>query len=136
MTFGSLFKNEVIRYRSIFMHVLCINVMCDMAKWAEDRSLPFVVTETVTSLEEDQILNRVSSSHREGRAFDASTRGWPEEKILQFMAHFSEKYKGIAAVAGKSGSPTLIVRHDTGHGDHFHVQINASFKIQNIKLEA
>jgi hypothetical protein len=99
--------------------------------YASVRGLPVSITETVTTPEEDQKLKRVSKSHAEGRAFDLSTRGWDEQDIALFMKNFNQKYAAVAAIGG-SGKPTLIVRHDTGHGDHFHFQINAKYALHDI----
>lgn len=106
--------------------------------WAWANGLPLVITETFTTIDEDQKLNRVSPSHREGRAFDAIPNNhdrsalWPKEKIAEFIAVFSKKYSAIAALGLKDGKPQLVVFHDTGTGLHFHVQINKKFAVADV----
>lgn len=128
-SFGKLFKSETIKYRLFSLNPITVMLLCEMATWASDNGMPFLVTETFTTYEEDKRLSRVSPSHREGRAFDVSTRDWTEEKIKKFMDYFGTKYAKIAALAGNPVKPQLIVRHDTGAGDHFHVQINKVFAV-------
>jgi len=122
------FKTSEIKDRSLFIHPLAMMIMAEMIHWAHVRGIPVSITETLTTEEEDSKLKRVSTSHREGRAFDISTRGWTEDQIKLFMEDFSKKYASLAAI-GSSGNPALIVRHDTGRGDHFHVQINRKWAL-------
>ncbi len=133
MTFASLinpyveFKNEIDKTRSFYLSGQCIEIMNDMAEWAQDRKLPFVVTATVSTSEEDGCLSRVSSTHRTGRAFDLSIHGWLELPIQEFVKEFSAKYLHVAALGGKTGEPELVVRHNNGNGDHLHIQIARVF---------
>ena len=124
----SAFKTELIKNRSLFLHPITLMILCDMVLWASSRGIPVSITETFTSKEEDQALNRVSSSHAEGRAFDLSTRGWTEDQIKVFINDFDKKYGTYGAI-GQSGLPALIVRHDTGRGDHFHVQVSRKYSV-------
>ena len=110
------------------MHPLVLMLMGEMTAWAWSQRLPVVITETFTTLDEDLALKRVSSTHREGRAFDMSTKGWSQNSIDQFIELFSKKYQGVAAQTS-DGKPLLILHHDSGHGDHFHVQLNRAYSI-------
>lgn len=127
----SAFKTPLVRERSLSLHPIAWMILAEAVVWASARSLPVSITETVTTYEEDARLNRISVSHSEGRAFDMSTRGWDEESIALFMKNFETKYGAVAAI-GRSGKPSLIVRHDTGSGDHFHVQINSKYALHDI----
>ena len=123
------FKTDKIKDRCRYLHGELILILNDMAMWCEEDGLPFVITDSVSTLEEDKKLNRVSTTHRTRRAVDISTRKWPNQLILEFQEYFSEKYKYKAAVSNKTKRPELIIRHDSGHGDHFHVQISARFAL-------
>lgn len=124
----SSFKTKTIRDRALFLHPLTLMILCDAVYWARVRGLPANIAETVTTPSEDKALNRVSDSHAQGRAFDLSTRGWDEDSIAKFIEEFNRRYGSLAAIGG-SGNPALIVRHDTGHGDHFHFQINRKYAV-------
>lgn len=86
-----------------------------------------MITETVTTKEEDDALDRVGTGHREGRAFDIRSSDWKAQDVRKFMDYFNLKYGKLGAVAKKSGVPTLIVHHNAGTGMHLHVQLNREF---------
>jgi hypothetical protein len=111
------------------MHPLCIMLMGEMAHWSISNGMPFVITETFTTAEEDLKLNRISATHREARAFDISTREWTDDKIKDFQDFFNTKYESIAAVSSTTGGPTLVIYHNAGTGNHFHVQISKNYAI-------
>ena len=135
MTLASLihtyvkFKDKEAGDRAFFLSAQCIEIMNDMAAWCEDRQLPFVVTATVSTPDEDHCLNRVSSTHREGRAFDISIHGWLEVAISEFIRTFSDQFLHVAALGGATNKPELIVRHNNGNGDHMHVQVAKVFGV-------
>lgn len=87
-----------------------------------------MLTDSLTTLEEDQALSRQSSTHREGRAFDVSTRGWVKENIDEAIRVFSFKYRHIAAI-GADGEPKLIYFHDAGSGPHLHFQLHRKYAL-------
>ncbi len=124
-----MFKTTRVRDRAPLLHEAAIEIMYDMSTWAEKHGLPFVVTETVSTLNEDQALKRVSATHREARAFDVSVKGWSDDESAIFVAEFNACYAHKAAVSPSSGKPQLVVRHSNGHGDHFHVQLSRVFAI-------
>ena len=100
--------------------------MFDMYSYFRKRDLEVVVTETVTTLEEDIAVGRVSSTHRTGRAFDLRNRSWSLMEIKKFETHFNKKYWKRAA-RNKEGIGRLVVSIPHGTGPHFHVQINSEF---------
>lgn len=95
----------------------------EMGQYCSDRGQTFVITDILSEASEDAILKRVSTSHKEGRAFDIRTSEWPEEFRKEFISHFSKKFKSWAALSKETLIPTLIVYHDNGNGIHCHVQI-------------
>lgn len=108
---------------------LCVEaflVLCDVILWAKSKQLRISITDAVTTLEEDEKLKRVSSTHREGRAFDLSTRGWSKDLIDECVRVFGFKYRNIAAL-GQDGSPRLVYFHNAGTGDHLHFQVAKRF---------
>ena len=108
---------------------LCVEammVLCDFILWARAKQLPLVISDAVSSQEEDQKLARVSSTHREGRAFDISTRGWAKDSIDEAVRVFGFRYRHFAAL-GQDGSPRLVYFHNAGTGDHLHFQVAKKF---------
>lgn len=103
-------------------------VMCDVIAWALDKQIPVKITDSITSPKEDESLNRVSSTHRECRAFDVSARGWTKDQIDECVRVFSMKYRYLAAL-GSDGSPRLVYVHDAGTGNHLHFQIHRRYAL-------
>lgn len=130
-----IFKHKKDHTRFLYLHPAILVILFDAQNWALENNLPFLVTETVTTKSEDDKLSRVSSSHRQGRAFDLSTRGWSTEDINKFRTHFSRKYADYAALSRSSGQPNLVIYHDSGWGSHFHLQIHSRFAL-DINLTA
>jgi hypothetical protein len=112
------------------LHPLLMIVLTDMYSWCYERELPFVITDTISTLEEDKELGRVSSSHRTARAADLRVKDWDIFTANQFKKEFNNKYKDIAAIAGKDYKPMLVVLHDSGAGYHAHIQIHSSYSIE------
>jgi hypothetical protein len=98
-----------------------------MNLWAWGNDLPFVITETITTLEDDQKLKRISNSHRTKRAADVSVIGWNKESIEKFILFFNEEHKDIASISASDLKPRMVVYHDSGHGSHFHIALHSKY---------
>jgi hypothetical protein len=128
---STYFKNETIRDRFFALHPVCGMILMDLLVWLWSRRVYGVCTETVSTMLEDEALKRVSSSHREGRAFDISTRGWPDGLALEAIEYLVSKHGHLGAISRGSGKPTLVVHHDAGTGPHLHVQINKQYAVRS-----
>lgn len=104
----------------------------EMAQWLyENFSTYFYITETATTKEQDNALQRVSSTHRDGRAFDvriidpiSGKRVLTEDTIAKFCSHFRKLHPQLGAVsATASRQRELIVYKPHGSGPHLHIQI-------------
>lgn len=98
-------------------------IVMDIASFFNANGHDFVVTDVLSEALEDKRLRRVSRSHQEGRAVDVRTRGIPEEFLKTVEEKFEKIYKNEAAISMKTKKPDLIVRHNSGNGDHFHIQV-------------
>lgn len=128
-----IFKHKKDIERVLYLHPIALIILFDMHSYCLKRSLPFVVTATVTTQEEDEQLNRQSSTHREGRAFDLSIQGWTTDEIDDFMLHFQKKYDEFAAKK-INGEKVLIPPINHGTAPHFHVQISRAITSKNVDL--
>lgn len=126
-----VFKTDQARDRAMWLHETAAALMYHMAEWCLLKGWPFVVTDTVTTEEEDRQLNRISDTHRTARAFDVSVRDWTESMIQEFSEHFELEWGRMGAISAHDHEPHLIVHHDAGEGDHMHVQLSRVFAIQN-----
>lgn len=121
------FKHKKDHTRFLYMHPLILSIVFDMAHWCELKNLPFVITSTVSTENEDEKLKRKSKTHVSGRAFDMSLRGWNDKDVNLFRTEYNNRYQHIASISKYTGQPTLIVRHNSGHGDHLHIQIHSKY---------
>ena len=115
-----------VKDRLEWLSVEAFMVRCDVILWARGKQLPVVISDAVSSLDEDEALKRTSSTHREGRAFDLSTRGWSKDHIDECVRVFGFKYRHLAAIGG-DGNPRLVYFHNAGTGDHLHFQVAKRF---------
>jgi len=111
------------------MNALIAIVMFQMALWCNVRSIPFVVTSTISTEEIDTILGRISTSHRDRRAFDLRSKVFTREQKAEFMRVFNEKFKDIASISLSDFQPRLVVLHGEDEEEHFHVAIHSQFAI-------
>lgn len=131
------FKTLEIEMRTRYLCETALEVLNCMAEYCKDRALPLTITDSVSTSEEDHELARVSDEHRTGRAFDISLRGWLEVAVLDFTNYFEKKFLCVAAIGKVSNEPRLIFRHNSGHGDHIHVQVARLFGVNNpLKISA
>lgn len=98
-------------------------VIFDLSGFFEAHGHKLVITDLLEENGEGERLNRVSTSHKEGRACDLRVYNLPKAFINKVIELYNEKYKEISAISSTSGKPTLIVYHDNGNGIHFHIQI-------------
>lgn len=123
-----IFKTKDDFERFLSLHPVALAVLFDMRLYCFERDLRFQVTSTISTPEEDSLLQRESSTHREARAFDLSVREWSTYQIFLFIEHFNSKYKAYAAISASSGLPVLVLHHD-GTAKHLHVQISKRYAI-------
>lgn len=106
-----------------------IRIMADLIHYSESElGISPVFTETKTTAEIDKALGRVSKSHQTGRAFDLRTWNYSDEQLKKIYDYLMTNYGHLGAWT-KLGNRQLVVHHDSGYGDHFHVQIDRSFEV-------
>lgn len=98
----------------------------DVILYCLDHRIEPCITDTVSSEYEDLQLKRTSSTHREGRAFDLSTKGWSQSQIDIAIGYFEIRFQSIGAL-GSDGRPRPVVYHDAGTGFHLHFQLHRRF---------
>lgn len=122
------FKSSKAFNRCLYLHPITLLILWDMWFYCFKNNLKFCITETATTLEEDNEVNRISSTHRTGRAFDLRNSSWDLSEIKSFENFFNEKYRHFGAI-DPHGIRHLIVSKLHGTGPHFHVQIDKIFSL-------
>lgn len=85
--------------------------------FCEQTGLPLILTNVLNKYPES-----ISETHPDGRAFDVSLKGWPEDLIKKCIIFLEDKCMHFAPISLRTGKPRLILRHDIGLGDHLHIQ--------------
>ena len=107
--------------------------MAQMAFYASNQGLPFVITDTVSTPEQDKKLGRQTLTHQEGRAFDLSARGWSQADVKNVTERLTKMFGEYAAISSETLKPELVVYHKTKTGAyHFHVQIHKRYARKQI----
>lgn len=123
------FKHEKDKELFYTLHPLLIMVIADMNLYCVNNDMPFVITETITTLEQDAKLKRISSSHRTKRASDISVKGWSKDNIKNFVDHFNNKYEDIASISASDLVRRLVVCHNSGYGNHCHIALHSKYSL-------
>lgn len=113
-------QKDIVLEDMLGLHPNLFILISAFLNFAADHNLPT----KITSIKSDRgLVNSVSSSHQTGRAIDFSSSGWSLEKINEIVKIINLENKDIAAISFKSGKPTAIIWHNSGYGNHFHLQV-------------
>jgi hypothetical protein len=123
------FKNEKVKSGWSQLKEKLKVAIIEMDEWVQSQyKKDIVLVETISTLEDDLILCRVSSSHRECRAVDIRIKDWPQTMIDAFIKHFTYLDEKIGAVSSEDKIRRFIVYKPHGTGPHFHLQIGRDIK--------
>lgn len=130
---GLKFKTPTVERRFNLMHPRARLLAWEMGTYAWRMwGWEIVLTTTVSSVEEDTELERVSDTHRTGRAFDIRTEHVDPERVRKLGQVFRLKYPSLGAV-DKANRNNLIVDKPHGSGPHLHVQIVRVYAVKITK---
>ena len=80
--------------------------------------IQWVITSLIRTPEENEALGgRKNSSHLDGRAADNRSRNFTVEQITQLENYVKDTW----------GPMVHFVHHDSGHGQHIHININRPY---------
>lgn len=100
-----------------YIHPNLLIVLGHFCAFAIKKGLPV----WISSMFSDPVKNRQSKTHEQGRAVDISPRGWTTEEIDAVIKYVEEVAGHLGAI--KDGVRRAIYFHDSGTGDHFHLQV-------------
>lgn len=114
---------------NIQKHILFISpklgeILLELHHFLQDNGCDMYVTSLIRP-KNDGISS--SSTHQTGRAADISVRNIPEAVIIDMIQLFNHKHRNIAAFSKSKQMPILILRHDSGQGDHLHIQLHPRY---------
>lgn len=102
------------------MHPALWILLTNAVLYCAEYNLPFRVTSIISDREG---LKVTSSTHEEGRAIDISVKGWTDTHIHRFVYLFNRDYHEIAAISSSDLKPRAAVYHNSGYGNHIHLQV-------------
>ncbi len=125
-----LFKHDEDKEMFTLLHPALIMIFADMAFYAQSKhGIDLVVTETITTPEQDAILKRKSSAHQKGIAIDIHTKKLcplAVQDIIKFIN--SKKEYSKFHYLSNSGIKRLAYYH-IGNAEHIHLALHSSFGI-------
>lgn len=121
-----IFKHKKDHSRFMYMHPIILMIMFDAQNWAIEQGLPYIVTSTVSTIAEDEALSRTSASHRDGRSFDLSIRGWDLIDQIRVISYINTRYKKYHYLS-LAGVSRIAYLHDNSNGEHIHFAIHSKF---------
>jgi len=86
--------------------------------WCFNNNLPCRVTSVI-----DDVPQRVTKTHSQGRAIDVSTRGFGPKNISDLISFLEEKVGHFGAYSKSDGKQRVAIYHDVGMGPHIHIQV-------------
>lgn len=118
------FKSELARNRWHLVHRQVRDAVYDISEFIYKRyGIDIFVTETYTTILEDENIGRKEACHREGRAVDIRTRDWPEGAVEVVKDEFEYLEEELGALSSKDHKRRFIVDVPHGTGPHLHLQI-------------
>jgi hypothetical protein len=122
------FKKESKEEGITEIHYLLFTVLLDMSAWFHSKGHEFVLTDLVSTLQEDIDLERESDAHRTFRGADVRSKKLTYAEKEEFQLFFNDKYKDIASISRTDLVPRLVVLHGKGANEHFHVALHYRYR--------
>jgi len=93
--------------------------------YAKKNKLPVLVTSI-----SDDAPNRKSDTHKTFRAIDISSKKWNDFHINRIVYRINSMYRDFGT-GPKNKVKRAIIHHDSGTGNHFHIQVNRFAQIED-----
>lgn len=118
------------------LHPALIFIISDLNLYAKEKfNIDLVITQTVSTVEQDRKLNRVSAAHRSFAAADIRTKDldpFVVQDLIQYI-NSKEEYKKYRYLS-KSGIKRLAYYH-VGSAEHLHIALHRKYFNFGIKSE-
>ena len=124
------FKNEKDIKLFHCLHPALILIFADLNNYAfEKYGINLTVTQTISTIEEDIALNRVSNSHLECRAIDIRTKDIDAFIISDLVQYINGKLEYQKYRYMSNGGKSRLAYFHVGNEEHIHLAIHSKFKI-------
>lgn len=130
------FKHEKDMLLFTSLHPALLLIISDLNWYAMSRHfVELTITQTISTIDEDRRLGRVSSAHRSGIACDIRTKDldpFVVQDLIQYI-NTKEDYKHLHYLSNK-GVKRLAYYH-IGTAEHLHVALHKKYSNFGIKSE-
>lgn len=100
------------------IHPPLIIVLGYFCRYCDENGLPCNLTNILSKFKVSK-----STTHPDGRAFDASPRGWKKSDITKCIKFMNRHVGHLGAISSKDKKRRVAVYHNAGKGWHFHFQV-------------
>jgi hypothetical protein len=124
------FKHKEDEMMFTMLHPALIMIFADLAYYAQSKhNIDLVVTETITTEDEDKKLRRRSKSHQQGRAIDIRTRDIDPFIVQDLINYVNNKREYLRFhYMSKTGIKRLAFFH-VGNAEHIHLALHSQFSV-------
>lgn len=122
------FKEEKDKMFFTMLHPAIIMIYADLYLYAKEKhNIDLVVTDTISTYEEDMSLGRISDAHRTARALDIRTKNIDTMIVRDLISYINNKwiYKKYHYMS-RDGVSRLAYYHNH-RGEHIHLAIHKKF---------
>lgn len=126
------FKDEKDMTLFFSLHSSLILIYADLNNYAyETHGINLVITDTISTPDEDKKIGRTSPSHREKRALDIRANDLPQEVVKELCNYINNKwaYRKYHYLSN-SGVTRLAYPHGKGDNYHIHLAIHSRFALK------
>ena len=123
------FKHEKDKEMFTGLHLALIMIYADLAFHTKMMfGIDLVITETITTKEEDLALNRSSDAHQKRIALDIRANNISKDLVKKICNYINskEEYRTFH-YQSFSGQTRLAYDHGTGNNYHIHLQIHQKY---------
>jgi hypothetical protein len=126
-----MFKFKYVDDRKLFsfLHPIVVMIAADAVNYAKENFRhELVITQTVSTLQIDTQLGRISDAHRTGRAVDFSIQGLYSDQIRKLVNYLDEKYSEYHYISNSGVSRVAYFHYGTA--PHIHLAIHKKYSLK------
>ena len=126
------FKHEKDKELFTGLNIILVMIYADLAVYAKEKyGIDLVITQTISTEEEDALLGRVSDAHQKAIALDIRANNLDPVAVKGLCDYINNepRFKKYHYQA-RSGAKRLAYDHGKGANYHIHLQIHQKYAIE------
>lgn len=97
-------------------------VLAYFSMFCWEKKLPCIVTSVF-----EEIFERSTETHKEGRAVDVSVKGFGPKDIGDCIDYLNKNVGHLGAYSSSDNKQRVAIYHNVGFGNHLHLQVSRNF---------